>query len=358
MTKREKIFYAPSRFQSYQDAEINAVEEWLKNNTLDDTKIIEQFEARMCELFKTKYGIMVNSGSSANLLACLAVGVGPGQEVITPTCTFPTTLSPIIFLGATPVFCDIYANHYVPSVEQVLACVTPKTTTVLIPDLVGDKFDFITLRKELEKIGRTDIKLIEDACDTVTECDGDIATISFYASHVISAGGLGGMVLCSDPELAEKCKLYRNHGAWDLRAPGFCAAFGIINASKFDAMKAARSRNLKHYIDRLKNNNFFELPANTDALWLSMPLVVKSHRFEIVEELEARGIQTRLCMAGNILRQPFYSTLFPNVDPNGFPETDKVFERGMLIGLHNGISDEDVDWVCDQLEELAAKYTE
>ena len=88
-----------------------------------------------------------------------------------------------------------------------------------------------------------------------------------------------------------------------------------------------------------------------------MALIVKSHRFEIVEELEKLGIQTRLCMAGNILRQPFYAHLFPNVDPEGFPVTEKVFANGILIGLHQGLSDDDIDWICDKLIELAKKYS-
>jgi CDP-6-deoxy-D-xylo-4-hexulose-3-dehydrase len=87
-----------------------------------------------------------------------------------------------------------------------------------------------------------------------------------------------------------------------------------------------------------------------------MPLICKSHRYEVVEALEKRQIQTRLCLAGNILRQPFYAALYPDIDPEGFPNTEEVFERGLLIGLHQGLKDEDVDFVCDQLEEIAASF--
>ena len=351
---RGKLYYSPNTFQSYGEPEMKSVLDWLKNNKLDDQKIIQQFEETVAKIFEAKHGIFVNSGSSANLLACLSAGIGPGKEVITPTCTFPTTLSPIIFLGATPVFCDIDNRRYVPSVEQVLKLITPKTYAVLIPHLVGDLFDFPKLSEELKKIGRSDIILIEDACDTICKCNADYTTVSFYASHVISAGGCGGMVIVNDDKLYEKCLQLRNSGPWDLTAPGFCAAFGIANAEKFPSFAAARHKHMKHYLERLEGKcDFYETPKCTDSVFLSMPLVCKRNRFQVVEKLEARGIQTRLCMAGNILRQPFYAKLFPDVNPASFPETEKVFEGGILLGIHQGLSDEDVDWICDQLIEIA-----
>ena len=350
---RGKLYYSPNKFQSYGDEEMKAVTDWLKNNKLNDEKIIEKFENKIAKIFEAKHGIFVNSGSSANLLACLVAGIGPGQEVITPTCTFPTTLSPIIFLGARPVFCDIDNRRYVPSVEQVLALVTAKTYAVLIPHLVGDEFDFCGLKEELVKMGRSDIILIEDACDTICKCHADFATCSFYASHVISAGGCGGMVIVNDDKLAEKCRELRNSGPFDMTAPGFCAAFGIANSDRFEKFAEARHRHMKHYLRRLEGNTFYETPKCPNSLFLSMPLVCKRNRYLVVEKLEARGIQTRLCMAGNILRQPFYAQLFPEVDPSSFKETERVFEGGILIGLHQGLSDEDVDWICDQLIEIA-----
>jgi CDP-6-deoxy-D-xylo-4-hexulose-3-dehydrase len=106
----------------------------------------------------------------------------------------------------------------------------------------------------------------------------------------------------------------------------------------------------------LKNSSFYQIPKVNKGVWLSMPLICKSHRFEIVTELEKRQIQTRLCLAGNILRQPFYAQLFPDVDPAGFPNTERVFEGGLLVGLHQGLTEEDVDFVCAQLEEIAAPF--
>ncbi|OHT12694.1 DegT/DnrJ/EryC1/StrS aminotransferase family protein [Tritrichomonas foetus] len=351
-----KIFYSPNTFQSYGDPEIEGVDKFLKENALNDKAAITKFEERVASLFNVKYGIFVNSGSSANLLACLALDINEKDEVITPACTFPTTLSPLIFLRSNVVFCDVYERHYVPSVQQVLDLVTDKTTAVLIPDLVGDKFDFELLRTKLAEIGRTDIKFIEDACDTITTTVADVATVSFYASHIINAGGCGGMALTNDDDLADKMRRLRSSGAWDFSAPSFCAIFGYFNSLKIDEFRNKRHENLLHYYERLKNCDFYELPENAEASWLSMAIITKSHRFEIVQELESLGVQTRLVMAGNILRQPFYAKLFPQVNPENFPETEKIFRGGLLIGLHQGISSEDVDFICDKLIEFAERY--
>ena len=352
----KKMFYSPNTFQSYGDAEIAAVEQFLREHPFDDASAVKRFEDQVAGIFKMKHGIFVNSGSSANFLACLALGIGPNDEVITPACTFPTTLSPLVFLHAKVTFCDVAEARYVPSVDQVMALVKPSTTVILIPDIVGDKFDFVGLKARLREIGRSDIRTIEDACDTVTESVSDLATISFYASHIINSGGCGGMVLTSDEALARKCYELRDSGAWDLTAPAYCAVFGYVNALKVNEFAEARLRNYKHYCARLKDCDFYTLPAVDSAVWLSMPLICASNRFEIVEELEKRQIQTRLCLAGNILRQPFYARLYPDVDPEAFPNTERVFEGAMLIGLHQGITPDDVDWICDQLLELAVKF--
>ena len=118
------------------------------------------------------------------------------SEVITPALTFSTTLAPILQLGYKPKFIDSQLNTYVPSVEQILKAVTDKTKAIMIPNLIGNKPNWSMLRTQLSRINRLDIILIEDSADTVTETlQSDVSTTSFYASHVITAGGMGGMVM-------------------------------------------------------------------------------------------------------------------------------------------------------------------
>ena len=351
-----KIFYSPNTFQSYGDPEINAVLDYIRENPIDDKEAVAKFENRIASLFKMKHGVFVNSGSSANLLGYIALGFGEGSKVITPACTFPTTISPLIFLKSKIVFSDIDQGRFVPSVDQVMELVKDDVTGISIADLVGDKFDFEELKKRLHEIGRDDIKILEDACDTLTTSVADVATVSFYASHLISAGGCGGMALTNDDAIAEKMRKIRQSNAWDFSAPSFCAVFGYVNSLKVDELTAKRHENILHYYERLKDNSFYELPKCLDDVWLSMALIVKSHRFEIVRDLEEMGIQTRLVMAGNILRQPFYQKMFPEIHPENFPNTEVVFRRGILLGLHQGILPEDVDFICDKLIELSKKY--
>lgn len=351
-----KVYYSPNEFQSYGGPEINAVAEFLKTHAIDDHSVIEEFERRVAAVFGVTHGIFVNSGSSANLLCCLCAEFGAGDEVITPACTFSTTLSPLVVLGSKPVFCDIDEHHLVPSVQQVIDLVTSNTKGIIIPDLVGDKFDFSLLREALHNMERDDIIIIEDACDTITETTADFATLSMYASHIINSGGLGGMVLTNNDLYASKCRALINDGAWDFRAPSFCAAFGLKNMERLEQFRAARRQNYAHYMQRLKDCHFYELFEDTKAVWLSLPIIAKNHRYEIVQALEKSNVQTRMCLAGNILRQPYYSSLFADIDPNSFTNTNRVFENGFLIGLHQGITPEVIDKICDLLIYLAHKF--
>ena len=160
-----------------------------------------EFEVLVSHFFGKIYGIFCNSGSSANILALHMAGLKPGDEVITPACTFSTTVAPLCQLQLKLVFCDVEVRTFVPSVTQVMEKVTERTKALFIPNLAGSKPDWSALKLECKKIGRSDIVLIEDSCDTMTYTkDSDISVISFYASHVITAGGGGGMVMCNNKE--------------------------------------------------------------------------------------------------------------------------------------------------------------
>src|SRR3990167_11483091 len=136
-----KIWYAPNGFEAYGDDEIKAVTECLKDGWLAGFgKRTIEFENKVSKLFGKKYGLFVNSGSSANLLALLSLKLKTG-EVITPACTFATTVAPIIQCGLTPVFCDVELNTYVPSVKQVIEKITSETKAIMIPNLIGNKPD-------------------------------------------------------------------------------------------------------------------------------------------------------------------------------------------------------------------------
>ncbi|CAF4311029.1 unnamed protein product, partial [Rotaria magnacalcarata] len=209
----KKIWYAPNKFESYGDEEIKAVENCLRNGWLAPGPITEQFEHEVAIIFGKKFAVMVNSGSSGNILALLIAGLKTGDEVITPACTFATTVAPIVQLGLIPIFCDVELGSYVPSVKQVIEKVSSRTKAFFLPNLIGSKPDWQGLKNELFMLGRRDIVLIEDSCDTITNTTiTDIAVTSFYSSHIITAGGGGGMVMCNEKSQRDLALQYRDWG--------------------------------------------------------------------------------------------------------------------------------------------------
>ena len=205
----KKIWYAPNKFESYGEEEIKAVEECLRDGWLagfGDRTV--RFEERVSEIFGKKQGLFVNSGSSAILLGLCALDLPKGSEVVTPACGFSTTVAPLMQLGLNPVFCDVGLDTYVPSVEQLREVVTPETKCIILPNLIGNVPDWEAIREAFP-----DVTLFEDSADTLThtKCT-DISTTSFYASHVITAGGIGGMVMFNDAAHLKRALMFRDWG--------------------------------------------------------------------------------------------------------------------------------------------------
>ena len=204
-----KVWYAPNKFESYGEEEIKAVEACLRDGWLAGfgPRSIE-FEEKIAKRFGKKYGVFVNSGSSACLLALAALDLPKGCKVITPACTFSTTLAPIIQLGYKPVFVDVGLTSYVPTVADIIAAIDEDTKAIMVPNLIGNKPDWAGLEAGLQRIGRLDIYVIEDSADTITYTEeSDVATTSFYASHIITAGGTGGMVMFNDKRHVDRALL-------------------------------------------------------------------------------------------------------------------------------------------------------
>ena len=195
----KKVWYAPNQFEAYGEEEILAVEHCLRDGWLAGFgPRTVAFEERIATQFGKKYGVFVNSGSAACLLALASLQLPKGTKIVTPACTFSTTLAPIIQLGLIPVFVDVDLTSYCANVEEVLAAIDGDVKALMIPNLIGNKPNWKALKKGLAEINREDIILIEDSADTVTHTpETDISTTSFYASHVITAGGAGKTALCT-----------------------------------------------------------------------------------------------------------------------------------------------------------------
>ena len=382
MVKR-KIWYAPNKFEAYGDEEIDAVVSTLKDGWLAGFgPKTEDFENKISSYFGKKYGLFVNSGSSANLLVLLSLKkllkLNNDDEVITPACTFSTTLAPIIQTELTPVFCDVGVNDYVADIKQVISLITEKTKVILLPNLIGNKPDWKSLREYLNTINSS-IYLVEDSCDTLTYTEySDISTASFYSSHLITAGGSGGMVMFNNKELLGISKMYRDWGrigdnsekiedrfnyeidgipydwkflyeviGYNFKSSEMNAAFGLVQFGKLEKFKSIRRQLFERYLYNLKDSLDFILPDDSKKSdWLAIPfLCVKNNRKQVLTYLEENDVQTRVCFSGNITKHPAYLEY-----KKDFVNSDNVMAKGFLLGCHHGMTLEDVDYVCDLLK--------
>ena len=368
---------------------------------------VKKFEEKIAKLFGKKYGAMVNSGSSANLIALELLNLPRGAEVITPALTFSTTLAPILQKGLVPVFVDVDPHTYVVSARKVASLITKKTRAIMIPSLIGNLPDLA----ELQKIARKyKLWFIEDSCDTLgaryrekpTGYYSHVTTTSFYASHIITAAGGGGMVMVSDPALARRAKLlaywgrestlFGSHekseeiskrfsnklnGDWydakflfteigyNFQPTETQAAFGLVQLDRLKKFSLMRQKNFKILFRFFeKYEKFFMLPrtlSGTETNWLAFPLTIREHapfsRYEITKYLEEANIQTRPIFTGNILRQPgFRNMREKRVARDGYPASDHIMKNSFIIGCHQGLTAPERAYLLRTAKEFLKRY--
>lgn len=371
----------------FGEAEIQAVLGALRKGWLVPGPLTESFEKKVSALFGKRHGLFVNSGSSANLLAFKSLGLKKGMEVITPACTFGTTVNPILEAGLVPVFVDSELGTYQVDVEAVKKAISPKTVALMIPQLVGN----LNSMRELSKLARNHkLIFIEDSCDTIggtfekkpTGHWSDITTTSFYASHLITSGGAGGMFMTNDKTLLRRAQMLRSWGrsipfywedverrfntqvngvdfdgkfvfselGYNFIPTEMQAAFGLAQLKKLKTYFRTRQKNFKRLFRFFKTyEHLFYLPRElpgTNTAWLAFPLTLKPDapfsRKEIVMFLEHHGIQTRPLFTGNILHHPAYRTI-PHRTVGALNNADYILQNSFLVGLHHGMTDTMVD---------------
>lgn len=377
---RKKIWYAPNQKEAYGDREIAAVNDCLHKGWLSGFGPISiEFEEKVSKLFGKQYGLFVNSGSSAILLGLCALDLPKDSEVITPACTFSTTIAPIIQSGLKPIFCDVEKGTYVPTVDQICEKLTENTRLILLPNLIGSKPDWKTLRERIPK----NVILFEDSADTIT-CteETDISITSFYSSHLITAAGSGGMLMLNDKSLLKRATMFRDWGrigdnsedvktrfdykiddieydykflygavGYNMKSSEMNAAFGLVQVSRLDEIREKRKNIFNRYLENLNGVDELVMPINTfDSDWLAIPFMYKN-RLKLLTFLEENNIQTRVCFAGNVTRHPAYREFF-----TVFPNSDQIMAEGFLLGAHHGMTIDDVDYVCDKIKEFVHSH--
>jgi len=394
---KHKIYYAQA---VYGDEEIEAVTKCLQEGWLGMGKYVAEFESKVARIFGKKYGIVLNSGSSANYLALKILHLPAGSEVITPACTFATTFSTIVLNGLVPVVADSKLGSYNLDTEQLEKMLSPKTRAIIVPHTLGNLNDMERISKFCKK---HNLYFIEDSCDTIggtfngkpTGSFSDITTSSFYASHHVTAAGGGGILCVNDPELAKHAYAYREwgraaqndsehlddrfvphltgvhydkkftytHMGHNLKPVEAMFAFGLVQLKKLPAAIKARRKVVNEYNKFFKKyGEYFITPEEhekANVTWLAYPLTIKDgapfDRFELVKFLEGRNIQTRLLFAGNILRHPGYKDV-PHRVVGTLENADKVMRDSIVIGAHHGMTDEMVGYVKEAFEEFLQKY--
>ena len=365
--------------------EIKAVLNVLKSST-QMGKNVTTFEKKIAKLFNKKYGLMVNSGSSALLLAMEVLDLPEGSEVITPALTFSTTVSYIVKNKLIPVFVDVEEGTYCINENKIKSLITKKTRAIVAPHLMGNIVNWKKLAPFLKK---KKIIIIEDSADTLgatyknksTGHYADISITSFYGSHIINCAGNGGMVCFNDKRKYIKAKLLRSWGrssslfdensekienrfnikldgiqydkkfvfekiGHNLEPSELGAAFGLIQLKKLKSNLRKRETNFKIHSNYLKKySEYFILPKQLPGSrsgWLAYPITIKDKapftRTEMQIFLEKKNIQTRVVFTGNILRQPGFKNIKAKKDKKGYPEADKVMRNGILIACHHGLT--------------------
>ena len=362
------------------------------------------FERGLAAYLGVRFALLVNSGSSANLLAFMTLTspllgerrIARGDEVITVAAGFPTTIAPIVQYGAVPVFVDVELGTANIDATQLEAAWSPKTKAVMLAHTLGNPFNVGAVKAFCEKHG---LWLIEDNCDALgskyagkfTGTWGDIGTSSFYPPHHMTMGE-GGAVYTDNPVLRKialsmrdwgrdcwcdsgvdntcGCRFTKQFGSlplgydhkyvyshfgYNLKATDLQAAIGCAQLEKFPSFVEVRKRNFARLYEGLKDVpqlRLFEKYEESDPSWFGFLMTVKPDagftRNDLAKHLEAANIQTRNLFAGNIIRHPCFETMRAGIDYRVVGElknTDTIMNSSLWIGLYPGMGDDRLDYM-------------
>lgn len=386
----------------YDVGAVHAVQDVVESGNLCSGEYGKRFAEVIGRWFGGGDVLLCNSGSSGNLLAVSALGLGPGDEVITTACCFPTTVGPIIQCGGVPVFVDVELGTYNATVDHIASAITNRTKAVILAHTLGNPFNVIGIRDLCASRG---IVLIEDCCDAFGAevlddgiCKpvgsfGSMGTASFYPAHHISTGEGGAVVVndkkylsavralrdwgrdCScDPGKDNKCgkrfdkkfgnlplgydhKYVYSRFGYNLKMTELQAAVGCSQLEDAEWVVSKRRENWDKLLDALldagcgKSYILHKPTGGTRPSWFGFALTCSGgiDRNKVVNHLESRGIQTRPLFAGNILRHPCMDGHRYRAVGN-LENSDTIIERTFWVGVHPWISDSDISYMAREIK--------
>jgi len=374
-------------------------------------RFAETFSGQLEDYYDVSDVILVNSGSSANLLAVTALTdtalgerrLQPGDEVITVAAGFPSTVAPILQNQLVPVFLDVELGTYNIDTTRLEEALSARTKAVFLAHTLGNPFNLDAVAAFAKRHG---LWLIEDNCDALgsryrgklTGTFGHIATGSFYPAHHITTGE-GGCVITDDPRLARIIRSYRDWGrdcyceggenntcgcrftkqfgtlpkgydhkyvysriGYNLKMTDMQAAVGVAQMDKLESFTARRKRHFQMLCEGLKDlEEFFILPRATehaDSSWFAFILTLREGapftRVELAKHLDTALIETRGLFAGNLLRQPGYMAI-PHRVVGGLDNTDFIMNNTLFLGVYPGLTPAKIDYVTDTIRKFARK---
>ena len=389
----------PSDILSGVDATLDA---WLTTG-----RYAKAFEPALANYIGSKNALLVNSGSSANLVAFYALtspslgkkAIQKGDEVITVAAGFPTTINPLIQFGCVPVFVDIDIPTYNIDVAKIEQAISPKTKAIMIAHALGNPFNLGVVQAIAKKYN---LWLIEDDCDSLgatyegkkTGSFGDLATLSFYPAHHITMGE-GGAVLINNRKLQTPALSFRDWGrdcycetgcdntcnrrfewqlgdlpygydhkyiyshiGFNLKVTDTQAAIGLSQLKKVDHFVTKRRENHQYLYELMKSlEEFFILPEKTplsNPSWFGFMLTIRDNKLDrtaLLQHLEKNKIGTRLFFAGNVLRQPAYANLEHRV-VGSLENTDRVMNDSFWLGVWPGLEKEHLEYIFDSINKF------
>jgi len=409
----EKMFVpgkTPIRYAGrvFDEKETQAAVEASLDFWLTEGRFAKEFQLELAEKIGVGNAFLVNSGSSANLLALTALTspllgeqrLMPGDEVITVAAGFPTTLNPIILNRLVPVFVDVDIPTYNAQTEEIEAAVSQKTRAIFMAHTLGNPFD---LNEIIKIVGKHDLYLIEDNCDSLgstyrgenTGSIGHLATCSFYPAHHITTGE-GGAVLTSNNTLARIVRSLRDWGrdcycepdksntcgrrfsgqygtlpfgydhkyvylhiGYNLKMTDIQAAIGLEQLKKLDSFCQTRRANFEEWMSGFKDyEDYFILPEPTegsDPAWFAFPITVRKDigftRTKLTNYLNENMIETRNLFGGNLLRQPAYQNITHRT-VSKLENTDRIMNDTFFLGTYPGIGSEQIEYSMAVIEKF------
>ncbi len=387
----------PLNVPPYSYEEVNEAIDSLLTTRVTMGEKVRQFELMFADYIGVEYAVMVHSGSSANLVALsiltnpvIKERIQPGDEIITPAVTWATTVFPIINHGAVPVLVDVDLDTFNLNPDEVQKVITEKTRAIMLVHLLGNPCH---MSRIIELAKERNLLVIEDSCEAhgaefngqKVGSFGDLATFSFFFSHHISTIE-GGMILTNNEEFAESAKALRVFGwirdlrdrdritheykdidprflfvniGYNMRPTEIQGAFGIHQMGKLEGFIASRRDNARYWTDNLKRfSQYLLLPyerEGTRHVWYSYPITVKPNapfaREDLVNFLEAKGVETRPIMAGNMDEQPAMR-LFKYRKVGDLPNSRLIMRNSFFFGNHLGIGKEEREAIVSYIAEF------